>query len=435
MRTGAAHEHGRIVRALAWGIGFVALAKLAGAAKEIVVAARYGTGDAVDAYLLIFNLLNWPLGVLLSVLPTVLIPLLARLRTQSKPSESEFTQELLGLVLVFGTALALVAWVFFPLIVRASGLSESAADLAEQMVPPLILLLPVGALNIFLATRLLGKGSQLNTLMEGIPALVLAIVLVLSASADPRALIWGTVAGFGAHSIALLARIGFEEKLPRPRFGFRSPPWKTFWKAVAVVGLGQALMSFTVVVDQLMASHIAAGAIAALGYAERVIALIVGVGATVAVRATLPAFSASADDPAALRKFAFYWTKILFACGTAAAVLAWAFAPWLVDVLFNRGAFTDNDVVVVSEVLRYGLVQIPFYFGGVVLTSLIAAQRRYVVLAGVAAACLGVKVLANLALVPALGINGLALATGFMYALAFVARFGAVKIILPAASV
>jgi putative peptidoglycan lipid II flippase len=420
-------EHGQVARALAWGIVFVALAKIAGAAKEVVVAARYGTSDAIDAYLLIFNVINWPLGVWLSILPSALIPLVARASGESPSVNRRFAEELFGFVFLFGLGLAFLGWLLLPGVLRASGLSADAMVLAEGMIAPMALLLPMGALNILLATRLLAHGSQLNTLMEGIPALVLVVFLIFGASGDPRALVWGTVTGFAVQSAALLTRIGAGGELPIPRLGFGSAPWRSFWKAVAIIGVGQALMSFTMVVDQFMASHIGPGSIAALGYADRVIALVIGLGATAALRATLPVFAdVSPEKSENLRQFALYWTKVLFLCGFAAAVLGWIIAPWAIKVLFQRGAFTENDVIAVTEVLRYGLFQIPFYFGGVVLTSLMAAQRRYSVIAYIAGASLIVKVVGNLVFAPGLGIKGLALATSLMYATAFGARAWAV---------
>lgn len=421
-------EHGQVARALAWGIAFVALAKIAGAAKEIVVAARYGTGDAVDAYLLIFNVINWPIGVWLSILPTALLPLAARLSRESPAENDRFSEELFGFVFLLGLGLGVLAWLVLPTVLDASGLSTDAVRLANQMIAPMILLLPMGALNVFLATRLLAQGSHLNTLLEGVPALVLVVFLIFAASGDPHVLVWGTVTGFGVHAAALLMMIATAGQLRMPKLRFRSMPWPIFWKVVAIIGVGQALMSLTVVIDQIMASHIGPGAIAALGYADRVIALIIGLGATASVRATLPVFSRfSTTDAVQSVRFALHWTAILFVCGVVIATLAWIVAPWAIKILFQRGAFTEEDSAAVAAVFRYGLAQIPFYFGGVVLTSLMAAQRRYTVIAAIAAMCLFVKVAGNMLLAPALGIRGLALATSLMYATAFVVRLWVVR--------
>jgi hypothetical protein len=58
------------------------------------------------------------------------------------------------------------------------------------------------------------------------------------------------------------------------------------------MGAGQALMSFTGIIDQFFAANLGAGAISTLSYANRVLGLILSLGAMAISRATLPEFSA-----------------------------------------------------------------------------------------------------------------------------------------------
>ncbi len=100
---------------MAWVALFVFVGKLAGAAKEMAIAYRYGLSREVDAYLFVFNLVSWPIGVWFSILTVVLVPLAARMR-QTDPSElPRFRSELLGFVILLGLALALAGWSGLPL--------------------------------------------------------------------------------------------------------------------------------------------------------------------------------------------------------------------------------------------------------------------------------------------------------------------------------
>ena len=90
-------DHRAIARGMVVGSLFVFLSKLAGAAKEMAVAWRYGVSEVVDAYLFIFNLLNWPVVVWFSVLSVVFIPLAATIRERSPKDLHRFRSELLGL--------------------------------------------------------------------------------------------------------------------------------------------------------------------------------------------------------------------------------------------------------------------------------------------------------------------------------------------------
>ena len=64
----------RIVVALFWTTIFVVVGKFAGGAKEVAIAWRYGVSDTVDSYVLVFNMVVWPVTVWLSVLTIVLVP-------------------------------------------------------------------------------------------------------------------------------------------------------------------------------------------------------------------------------------------------------------------------------------------------------------------------------------------------------------------------
>ena len=54
---------------------------------------------------------------------------------------------------------------------------------------------------------------------------------------------------------------------------------------------GQALISFIGIIDQFFAAPLGTGAIATLSYANRILASMLGLGATAVARATLPVFS------------------------------------------------------------------------------------------------------------------------------------------------
>ena len=106
--------------------------------------------------------------------------------------------------------------------------------------------------------------------------------------------------------------------------------------------------------------------------------------------------------------------------GAVVTVVGWWLAPWMVSLLFERGAFTADDTLRVAEVMRWGLLQMPFYFGVLVLVQLLASQNRYRIMAGIAVANFMLKAVMNQVLAPTMGVNGIMLATSLMYALSFV---------------
>ena len=420
--TRAHPDHHNIAKGMAWVALFVFLGKLTGAAKEMVVAYRYGVGEEVDAYLFVLNLVTWPVGVWFSVLTVVLVPLAARMRQTASTDLPRFRAELFGLTLLIALTLAILAWLGLPSLLRArwTGLPATTVALASEMVRPLVFLMPMGVIISLFSAWTLAGGRHANTLLEGVPALAIGLaVLLLPGGIEP--LVWGTLAGFAFHIASLAIPLSGRGEIEPPRFTRQSPHWLPFWQGFGIMLAGQALMSFIGIIDQFFAAHLGAGAIATLSYANRVLALILGLGATAVSRATLPIFAKSEakGEVAQGSRVASHWVRLLFLLGVMALIVGWGLAPWVVRLLFERGAFTVEDTLAVSQVLRVGLLQIPFYFAALVLVSVLASQRHHKLIAIVASVNLITKLGANWAFVPLLGVSGIIAGTAFMYMVSF----------------
>lgn len=413
-------DHHAIARGMAWVALFVFLGKLAGAAKEMAIAYRYGVSEEVDAYLFVFNLVNWPVSVWFSVLTVVLVPLAARIRQGASAELPRFRSELLGLAILLGVFLALLVWLGLPLLLRApwTGLPSTTVTIATNMVPGLALLAPLGVVISLFSAWMLAAGRHANTLLESVPALAILVALLTFPGGGAEPLVWSTVAGFVFHLASLAAPLTRRGEIEAPRFTHRSPQWTPFWQGFSIMLAGQALMSFIGIIDQFFAAHLGTGAIATLSYANRILALILGLGAMAIGRATLPVFSqAQARGGGQVHRVATHWARLLFVLGVAAIIIGWWLAPWAVKLLFERGAFTAQNTAVVTEVLRYGLAQLPFYFAALVLVSYASSQRRYILLFWSGVIGIVFKMIANAVLVSLFGIKGIALAWVVVYAM------------------
>ena len=415
-------DHKRIALGAAWVAAFVLIGKLAGAGKEMAVAYRYGVSGVVDAYQLALTLTTWLPGTLVSVLSVVLVPLLVRLRQQDLVDRNLFLRELQGVVIVLGLVFSVGSIALAPLALPAIAgqLSNATRQMAWQftlgLAPTALLTLLIGVYS----ARLMAQEKQINTLLESLPALaILLFVLLWSGVGDIEPLLWGTLIGFALQTVwlgRLAGRQNGESALPR--FTRRSPHWPELYKAVAIMAVGQFVMSFITPLDQYYAAQLGDSAIATLGYANRVTALLLGVGAMAIARSALPVMAELHADGKAARahQIASKWAGLMLAGGALVAAVSFMYAPILIAALFQRGAFGPKETAIVVDVFRYGLIQVPFYFSGLVLVQLLASRRRYDMIALFAATNLFVKWALNFALTPTLGIAGIALATGLMYA-------------------
>lgn len=412
-------QHVAIFKGMVTVAVFAFFGKLMSAAKEMTVAYRYGLAAEVDTYQFLYNLISWPIGIWCSVLTAVLVPLAVRMRVSDATEIPRFRAELLAVGLLVGCLLALFAWLAIrtALLMGNNGLPDSMARMADTALPVLVLMLPLGVLIALQSAWMLSAGQHVNTLFDAIPSLFIGGAVLAFPGVGIAPLVWGTVAGCGAHLLALLVPAVRGRAIEAPSFSWTSPQWRWFWQGFGIMLAGQALMSLTTVIDQFYAVSLGTGANATLGYANRVLSLVLALAAVAVSRATLPVFSrCGADGSGSLHEVATYWARMMFAAGVAAMLACHVLAPWVIKLLFERGQFGADDTRQVAAALRFGLPQLPFYFSSMVLVSYALSQQRYHLIfwCGVLG-CLA-KVLGNMLLIPSLGVNGIALATSFVYA-------------------
>jgi len=142
-------------------------------------------------------------------------------------------------------------------------------------------------------------------------------------------------------------------------------------------------------------------------------------GATAVGRAILPVLSdadRSRTDSVAL---SLKWSNGLLWLGLVAVIVGWFVSPLLVKLLFERGAFNATDTARVSHAVRFGLMQIPVYVAGMVLTQFAVSQRYYSWLLHCAFLAFFVKLLSGWILSRYFGLTGVFISSVLMYSSTF----------------
>ncbi|HEX7387389.1 MAG TPA: lipid II flippase MurJ [Castellaniella sp.] len=423
-------DHLRIAQGAARVAFFLLMGKAVGAVKEMAVAYRYGVSDVVDAYQFTLTLANWLPVTLVGACSVVLIPALVRSRHGDAQLHGRFLGELQGWAWLLGAVIAVSLAASWPWVldVAGGGLTPTVHGMSLLLI---LGFAPAALFTIWTglsSARLRAHERHINTLLDSVPALMIMVwVLLAPVGAGVLPLLWGTLLGYALQSVLVEWLARRADHVPvQPHLYRVAPQWSTLAAAAGIMLVGQLAMSFVGPIDQYTAAQLGQNANATLGYAARLLSLLIGLGAASVGRAALPVLSdvQARGDAAHARRMALKWSLAMLIIGAAVVAVGWWLAPWGVALLFERGAFTAQDTVLVAQVLRWGLLQIPFYFGVLILVQLLASQNRYGWMATIAVVNFLIKAWMNTILAPRMGVAGIMLATSIMYAMSYVCYLG-----------
>ncbi len=405
---------------------FTILTQIGGFAKELTVAAWFGTGDALDAFLIALLVPTFIVNVLAGSLSASFLPTFIRVyRNRGLASAQKVLSGVITGFLFFGLILSVILIVFTPLYLPAlcSGFSPEKLRLAQMILyvlVPIILLkglstICAGVLNVLDNFALAAILPILGSLS------VIFFILTVGTSLGIYALVIGTILGFGLEAFFISGAIIKRKFSLRPRLVRFDPDLRIVIGQFLPMIAGSIIMGSTELVDRGMAATLAPGSVAALNYGNKIIAAVLTLATTAIGTAVLPYFTrmVAEKDWKNIRSILKFYLSLIFAVGIPAAILIYAFSDSIVNIIFQRGSFTTDDTAIVSPVQAYFAFQIPFYVAGIVVVRLISSLRANQILMWGAAINLVVNIGFNILFIHYLGLKGIALSTSFVYLISF----------------
>jgi peptidoglycan biosynthesis protein MviN/MurJ (putative lipid II flippase) len=350
---------------------------------------------------------------------------------KEQPDEAKQLQTaLLPLAFLLGIATSILFGIFMWWAVGQVGLglssqSQSAALTALPWVAPGIAFAFMGAV---LSNWLMSQRRHSNTLLEATPAAVIVVCLWAWPVATGQAWdVWplavGTLLGFFLQTL-FLGRSS-QQRLGFVHLGVIAQHWPALRRAFGIMLLAQVVMTSTSMLDQFFAVRMGEGVLAGYSYAQRIMALMLGLTSVVVGRAMLPVFS-SVRDMRTSFVMAVRWAWGFAGLGLLGALILFLIAEWAVMLLFQRGAFNANDTHDVAQILGILALQLPFYLFAIVLVQWLGAAGKAEWLLLGAVAGLLAKV-SGLLLWFDQGALGLAASTVLMYGVSTLTIYGTAR--------
>lgn len=343
----------RLLMVTGCGVG----GSLANFAAQAIIAARFGAGQNVDTYVFSLGLPTFLAGLLATCVSYIAVPEIAR-AAEDPERERELSGRLLASVAVLAAALALGA--LPALFLQPALLLPTGSTIRDQPQLSLLIVLAwatggVQLLNALLIARLNAIGRQITAAMLSLPSGLVSILVLLTV---PVQAIWIVAIGVLMGTLAVTL-IGWW--VQRGHFAWQRQPHADRATTIAIRSSAWlsvvALTCFSsyAVIDSFWAPRTGEGALAALGYAQRIL---IGAGNLVilgpsAIAVPMLTRIAVKGDIAQFRRTL---ALIVLGVGSGAGVIAlgiYGFSDQIVTLLFQRGSFDIAAAQQVSSALAH----------------------------------------------------------------------------------
>ncbi len=408
--------------------------RITGLVRELLIAAAFGASATTDAFNVAFRIPNLLRRLFAEgAFSQAFVPIIAESRTRQGDAATHDLVNAVGTVLFGALAVVvLLGCLGAPVLVwaMASGLKESggydaAVVMTRWMFPYIgfmsMVALSAGILNTWGRFAVPAATPVLLNLCTILAAWLLAPQFRARGIEPVYALAVGVMVG-GALQLAVqvpaLLRIGMV-----PRIGVTLAAWRRarqhpgvgrVLKQMAPAVLGVSVAQLSLLVNTQIASHLGAGAVSWLTYADRLMEFptaMLGVALGVVLLPQLSRAQASGDQ-AKFSEMLDWGLRLVLLLALPSAVALLVFAKPLVAVLYHYGQFSARDVEqTVLALACYGVGLMGLVAVKVLAPGFYATQNiRTPVRIGIVV--LGITQVFNVLFVPWLGHAGLALSIG-----------------------
>jgi putative peptidoglycan lipid II flippase len=401
--------------------------RILGLARDQVLAALFGAGNDMDAFIVAFRIPNLVRDLFgEGAMSAAFVPTFTRqLALDGKPAAWRLGNNVLSALLIT-TGLIVVGGIVFarPLVEMYAGDFASVPGKLDLTVQLTRVMLPFLTM-VAVAAAVMGMLNSLHhyflpalsPAMFNIATIVGAFALVPlmpSLGFPPiMAIALAALAG-GIGQIAIqwpsLRREGFRY---RPVFDPRDPALRRVLMLMGPGTIGLAATQVNIFINTLLATSEGTGAVSWLTYAFRLMYLPIGLFGVSIGTAVLPAVSrhAAVGDTAGIRQTVSRGLRMMLMLNVPATLGLMVLATPIVQLLFERGQFLPADTAATAAAVRLYAVGLAGYSAVRIVSPTFYAIGESRIPAIASAAVIAVNLVASVAFVRVLGFQGLALGT------------------------
>src|SRR3990167_506229 len=413
----------KLIRSTSIVSAFTMLSRLAGFARDIILASVFGAGGMFDAFVVAFKLPNFLRRLFgEGAFSQAFVPMLAEYRaTKSHEEVQNFINHVAGMLALAVLLVVVIAEIAAPLLIMifAPGFYHDPTrfQITEELLRIMFPYLWLIVLAAF-------AGAMLNTYgIFGSPAFT---PILLNLSMIAVAMLWSPhtpnpviTLGYGViigGVLQLLVQLPFLRTIrlvPRFRFSLKESGVLRVIKRMVPALFGVSVAQIGLLIDGSFASFLPKGSISWLYFSDRLIYFPLGLIGVALATVVMPYLSRNhAEKNDAIFSSTLDWSlRCTFFIGMPCAVGLLVLAGPILSSLIHYGKFNAFDVIMTAKSLRMFAIGLPAFMLIKILASAFYAKQNIGTPVRVAAIALVANIIFNFIFIFPLKHAGLALAT------------------------
>lgn len=404
--------------------GLSMVVKGMGFLRDAAAASVFGTSDSMDAYILALSIPTLLAGLLAEAMPTALIPAYAKAKnTNGEESAIKVVANAIFFQAAITAGICLILLLISQPLVHllAGNFGAEKAALSRNLFLLLLLFsILLSTAHAVTAALQAEKRFVLAALSPAIiPSVAIATLFALHGTLGIYSLATGLVVGAFVYLCVLLGgavnQFGSACLVPR----FRGLENSKFLGNSMLLLLGSAIFGGCVMIDVAIASRLPTGSVATLGYADKVLGIVLSLAGVALGQSLLPYLCdlSAKGDFVGLRKMGFKISWLVVALSLPLVIGLWFAAVPVTQLLFERGEFGAEETLRVADALRWGSLQFPAATLGIVASRMVISTGGVKYMCLVSSIALIANLFLDLALAPLFGLAGILMATALVHAI------------------
>ncbi len=389
--------------------------KVLGYAEKLILAKYFGTSYLVDAYTVALALLLSLFFFFREIVEPGFLNIFMDIRSKGDESGSwNLFNEGLRLIFLVTFVICLGSF-FFPgalTTIFAPGFEGERFHLSERLIrimAPACIFLALSTLTSITLNGL--KQFVLPASGELVFKAVIIICMILFFKSFgiigvALGVVAGSVARLGVHMTKLYKKISIKRITPGTSYKRRI--WLLTWPLL----LGMGFSQISSLVDNIFASYLQEGAIAALSYAKKIVELPVIIFPYVVSVVIFPYFSQLAIEKQKekLKNMLADALRLIIIVFLPVATFFFVYAAPIVEIIFQRGAFNEHSTLLTSKPLMIYSLGMVFFAIETILVIFYYANADTKTPVFVGMVCVTLNILLTWTFIQWIGYTGIALA-------------------------